>query len=398
MARSLSIAAYLASRGSADQPTRLLAYPARPEGVVIWARCTHADQLTAIETLGRKVTVDGDPITIIATLREWTHANGGRAMQEPRNKETIREFIDHWKPTLGIWVRGDLDPLLMDEMRAAKMHSILVDANGDGLEQVTGGWVPGAMKSLLSQFEAILALDKNAANRLARAGASQEAIIVSGAMEDCPPPLPCDEDERQALAKAIGTRPTWLAAAAHLAELNDLSRAHLQASRRAHRLLFIMIPRNKNDATAFAETMREKGFYVTLRSEEPEPTELTQVYVIDTDDDLGLWYRISPITFIGGTLRGGGCRDPFEATALGSAVLYGPLVAPFQRHAARLNAASASRLIRSSGDLGSIIEILLAVDKTAELAHAAWDVTSRGATVSNRIADYIRLRLEELGH
>ena len=398
MARSLSIAAYLASRGSADLPTRLLDYPARPDGVVIWARCTHPDQLTAIETLGRKVTVDGDPITIIPTIREWTHIIGGRAIQEPRSKETIREFIDHWKPTLGIWVRGDLDPLLMDEMRAAQMHCILVDANGDGLEQVTGGWVPGAMRSLLSQFEAILALDQNAADRLIRAGSPPETIIVSGAMEDCPPPLTCDETGRQALAKAIGTRPTWLAAAAHLAELGDLSRAHKQASRRAHRLLFVIAPRNLDDAHTFADAMRDQGFYVDMRSETPLPTELTQVYVIDTDDDLGLWYRLAPITFIGGTLRGGGCRDPFEATALGSAVLYGPLVAPFQRHAARLNAAGASRLIRSSSDLGAIIEILLAVDKTAELAHAAWDVTSRGAIVSNRIADYIRLRLEELGH
>ena len=242
MARSLSIAAYLASRGSADLPTRILAYPERPDGVVIWARCTHPDQLTSIETLGRKVTVDGDPITIIATIREWTHDIGDRAFQEPRTKQDIREFISHWKPTMGIWVRGDLDALLMDEMRAAEMHSILVDANGDGLEQTTGGWVPGAMRSLLSQFEAILALDKNAADRLSRAGAPQEAIIVSGAMEDCPPPLPCDEEERQEIANAIGTRPTWLAAAAHLAELNDLSRAHEQASRRAHRLLFIMIP------------------------------------------------------------------------------------------------------------------------------------------------------------
>lgn len=398
MARSLSIAAFLASRGSADQPTRILAKPKRPDGVVIWARCTHSDQLTAIETLGRKVTVDGDPITIIATLRDWSHKIGGRALEEPRSKDEIREFIHHWKPTMGIWVRGDLNPLLMDEMRAAKMHSILVDANGDGLEQVTGGWVPGAIRSLLSQFEAILALDQNAADRLTRAGAPSEVVLVSGAMEDCPLALGCDESERQALAKAIGTRPTWLAAAAQLTEINDLSRAHLQASRRAHRLLLIIVPSDYKQAPAFAEAMRQQGFYVTLRSEEAEPTELTQIYVIDTNDDLGVWYRIAPITFIGGTLRGGGCRDPFEATALGSAVLYGPLVAPFQRHAARLNAAGASRLIRSSSDLGAIIEILLSVDKTAELAHTAWDVTTRGANVSNRIADYIRMRLEELGH
>ena len=70
MARSLSIAAFLASRGSADLPTRLLDYPARPDGVVIWARCTHADQLTAIETLGRKVTVEVDGGTLHIHWRE----------------------------------------------------------------------------------------------------------------------------------------------------------------------------------------------------------------------------------------------------------------------------------------------------------------------------------------
>jgi 3-deoxy-D-manno-octulosonic-acid transferase len=95
-------------------------------------------------------------------------------------------------------------------------------------------------------------------------------------------------------------------------------------------------------------------------------------------------------------LDGDGCRDPFEAAALGSAVLYGPQVAPFQRHAGRLNAAGASRLLRSGADLGLAVETLLAADKTAELAHAAWDVTSRGATVTNRIAALIQLRLEEL--
>lgn len=398
MARSLSIAAYMVGRGSAYEQTRILSYPTRPDGVVIWARCTHIDQLTAIETLARKITIDGDPITIVSTLRDWDHAMIGRAIQEPRSKDSIREFIAHWKPLIGIWVRGDLDPLLMDEMRAAHMHSILVDANGDGLEQVAGGWVPGALRSLLSEFEVVLALDHNAAERLMRAGAHADKVLVSGAMEDCPPALPHDDDERQEIANALGTRPRWLAAAAHSAELADLGRAHLQASRRAHRLLLIIVPRVRAEAAGIAEFMRSQGFYVRLRSEEPKPTELTQVYVIDTDDDIGLWYRIAPITFMGGTLRGGGCRDPFEATALGSAVLYGPLVAPYQRHAARLNAAGASRLIRSRSELGAIIEILLSVDKAAELAHAAWDVTSRGAHVSNRIADYLRLRIEELGH
>jgi 3-deoxy-D-manno-octulosonic-acid transferase len=398
MARSLSIAAYLASLGSADRQEELATQPPRPTGTIIWARCNHRDQLTAVETLDRKLSEDGDPIQIIATMHDWQPDLVDRALPEPQGKDSIRAFIAHWQPVLAVWVRGDLDPLLLTEMRAANMQCILVDATAEGLDHVAGGWVPGAMRSLLSQFEAVLALDQHAADRLVKAGTPEDAVLVTGAMEDCAPTLPCNEAERSDVTRAIGTRPVWLAAAAHLSEWEDLCQAQQEAGRRAHRLLLIVVPQNPIISTTFANNMRSRGFQVALRSREPEPSEVTQIYIVDTEEELGLWYRIAPITYIGGTLRGGGCRDPFEATALGSAVLYGPQVAPFQRHAARLNAAGASRLIRSSNDLGPVVESLLSADKTAELAHAAWDVTSRGANVTNRIAAFIQLRLEELVH
>ena len=396
MARSLSIAAYLASLGSPDRRAQLGAQPPRPAGTIIWARCSDADQLMAVETLERKLSEDGDPIIVIATLRNWHPDLIDRALPEPQGRDMIRAFIAHWRPAMAVWVRGDLNPILLDEMRKAGLNSILVDATAEGLDQVVGGWVPGAMRSLLSQFEAVLALDHSAAAGLIKAGTHRDTVLVTGAMEDCAPTLPCSEAERNEVARAIGTRPVWLAASAHLDEWDDLCKAQQQASHRAHRLLLIVVPSDSEDAVSFADRMRGQGFHVALRSAEPNPSETTQIYVIDTPEELGLWYRIAPISYIGGTLYGGGCRDPFEATALGSAVLYGPQVAPFQRHAARLNAAGASRLIRSGSDLGPAVENLLSADVTAELAHAAWDVTSRGANVTNRIAAFIQLRLEEM--
>ena len=398
MARSLAIAAYLAGLGSSDRPKNLSEQPPRPEGTVIWARCSHPDQFNAVETLNRKLSEDGDPVYVVATLLDWNPVFAERALPEPRGRENIRSFIAHWKPVMIVWVKGDLDPILLAEMSAAKISTILVDATAEGLDHIAGTWVPGAMRSLLSHFEAVLTLDQNAADRLIKAGTPEDTVLVTGAMEDSAPVLPCIEAERSDVAKAIGTRPVWLAAAAQLDETDDLGAAHMVASRRAHRLLLIVVPKHSVMAFPIAEKMRERGFNVAMRSKEPEPSEITQVYIVDTDEELGLWYRVAPITYLGGTLKGGGCRDPFEVAALGSAVLYGPMVDPFQRHAARLNAADASRLIRSSADLGPTVESLLSADKTAQLAHAAWDITSRGANVTNRIAAFIQLRLEELVH
>lgn len=396
MARSLAIAAYLASLGSSGRPNNPTEQPPRPTGTIIWARCSHADQLTAVETLDRKLAEDGDPVHVIATLLNWSSDFADRALPEPVGRTEIRKFISHWRPVMGLWVKGDLDPILLAEMDKADVPMMFVDASAEGLDDVAGTWVPGAMRSILSQFEAVLALDQNAADRLIHAGTPADTVLVTGAMEDCAPTLPCNEAERSEITRAIGTRPVWLAAAASLDECSVIADAHRIASGRAHRLLLIFVPQQAVMAPHIARSMRERGFYVALRSEEPEPSEMTQVYVVDTEEELGLWYRIAPITYLGGTLTGGGCRDPFEAAALGSAVLYGPQVAPFRRHAARLNAAGASMLIRSGADLGPSVESLLAADKAAELAHAAWDVTSRGATVTNRIASFIQLRLEEL--
>lgn len=398
MARSLMIAAYMANLGASDRPEKLAKQPPRPPGTIIWARCNDPDQLTAVETLDRKLAEDGDPVHVVATLRDWRPEHAERALPEPAGKDAIRAFIAHWQPVMTVWVQGDFDPILMAEMRGAGLKVILVDATGDGLGQIAGTWVPGSMRSLLSQFEAVLALDHFAAERLVRAGTPEETVLITGPMEDCAPTLPCDEVERNEIAQAIGTRPVWLAAGANLTETAALCHAHQEASRRAHRLLLIVVPQNPVIGYTFADDIRQRGFHVTQRSKEPLPTEVTQVYVVDTDDDFGLWYRVAPITYMGGSLHDGGCRDPFEATALGSAVLYGPNIAPYQRHAGRLNAAGASRLLRSASDLGVAVEELLAADKAANLAHLAWDVTSRGANVTNRIAAFIQLRLEELVH
>ena len=396
MARSLSIAAYLANLGSNDQPDQVADLPPRPDGTVIWARCSSPDQLTAVETLGRKLSADGDPIHMVLTLRDWDATYADRAMLEPHGKEQIRRFLAHWQPSMCVWVSGELDAALMAELQGANLNCILVDATSEGLDHVSGRWVPGAMRSLLSQFEAVLALDQIAADRLVKAGAPVEKIIITGAMEDCAPILPCSETERTEVANAIGTRPVWLGAGVPLDEWEALCIAHQIASRRAHRLLLVVVPQNDEQVNELVQNMQARGFKVAKRSEQPDPEDPTQIYIVDTDEEIGLWYRIAPITFMGGSLIGGHCRDPFEAAALGSAVLYGPLVSPHEKHAARLNAASASQLVRSGEDLGPAVEALLSADRAAQMAHTAWDVTSRGANVTNRIADFIQLRLEEL--
>jgi len=207
----------------------------------------------------------------------------------------------------------------------------------------------------------------------------------------------CNEKERREMAALLGTRPVWLAADVPMAELDAVATAHRQASRRAHRLCLILVPANPADAVEMAAQLRRDGTTVTCRSESTDPDEATQIYLVENNAELGLWYRLAPITYLAGTLAGQGGRSPLEPAGLGSALLHGPLTAPHSADYERLASAGASRAVRSTVDLGNAVEVLLAPDKAAAMAHAAWDVTSSGAAVVNRIADLIRERIDRLG-
>ena len=51
--------------------------------------------------------------------------------------------------------------------------------------------------------------------------------------------------------------------------------------------------------------------------------------------------------------------------------------------------AGAARVVLNGAELGRAVEALLAPDRVALMAHAGWDVATRGAEVTNRIVDLI---------
>ena len=68
---------------------------------------------------------------------------------------------------------------------------------------------------------------------------------------------------------------------------------------------------------------------MALRSREELPTATTDIYVADTMGELGLFYRLAPIVFMGGSLVPRGGQNPIEAIKLGASIVHGPHVFNF---------------------------------------------------------------------
>jgi 3-deoxy-D-manno-octulosonic-acid transferase len=140
-----------------------------------------------------------------------------------------------------------------------------------------------------------------------------------------------------------------------------------------------------------------EGWAVARRSLEDQPDPEVQVYITDADTELGLWYRLAPITYLAGSLsKKGAVRDPMEPAALGSAIIHGPKAGRYGAAMGRLAASQATNLVGSSSDLAEALGELLAPDRAAKLAQAAWIVASDGAEATDMaMVTILRLMKED---
>jgi 3-deoxy-D-manno-octulosonic-acid transferase len=103
------------------------------------------------------------------------------------------------------------------------------------------------------------------------------------------------------------------------------------------------VPRHPARGEAIAHAIAASGLHVALRSREELPTATTDIYVADTMGELGLFYRLAPIVFMGGSLVPHGGQNPIEAIKLGASIVHGPHVFNFTDVYEALDSAGAAR-------------------------------------------------------
>ncbi len=401
MARSLSFAAYraLARRTPHDPPD--LTTP-RPDGALIWGHATSGAEASALVQLMARLSALRSRTHMLLTLGDGVgkpdHIKPDTTILRPvpaEHEGAIAAFLDHWRPDLCLWTGGHLRPLLIDAAGERGIAMLLIDAEETAFDAPRMRWLPDVGRRSMARFETVLAASANAAQRVLKLGVAPERVTVTGPLREGTPALPCNEPEREELAQSLTGRPVWLAAMVQPGELDTILEAHRVSTRGAHRQLLILVPDDENAGDGIAAQMTAAGLRVAQWSNGDWPVEATQVLLADTRGEMGLWYRIAPITFMGSSLvQGHGGRDPFEPAALGSAILYGPNVGRYLPEYSRLASAGAARIVKDANTLAGAITRLSAPDQAATMAHAAWEVASAGAEVTDQVLDMVQDQLD----
>ena len=338
----------------------------RPVGPLVWAHgASVGEALSLLPLIGRLVS-DRPSLEVLVTTGTVTSARlmaerlpeGSFHQYVPVDRlPYVRRFLEHWRPDVVLWAESEFWPNLITETVTRNTPMILI--NGRISPRSFAGWrqFSSLIKGLLGGFRLCLGQTEADAERLRRLGAPTVRCV--GDLKFAGLPLPVDEEELASFKEALGDRPVWLASNTHSGEEEIAATVHRQLKAKHPGLLSMIAPRHPDRGPKIAAQFRAQGLVVGQRSAGDAIWPETDVYLADTMGELGLFYRLVGIAFIGKSLVPLGGQNPLEAARLDCAIVHGPHMMNFEDITRRLNASDAAAEVADEKELEAAVARLL---------------------------------------
>ncbi len=355
----------------------------RPPGEIVWLHGASVGESLSHLPLIRRFAADRPDLTLLVTSGTATAA---QLLAERLPKGAIhqfvpldtpaaaRRFLQWWRPAAAVFVESELWPNLLLRAREQGVKLALLGARVS--EDSAQGWdhAPAAIARLLGGFDLILAQDMDTRSWMEGHGASVPGLLNLKLAGD---PLPHDPEAFIQLRGWLGDRPPIVAASTHPGEEEVVAEAFQALPPIEPRPILIVVPRHPRRGAAVAQSLREMGLSVALRSagERPEG----DVYVADTLGELGLFYELARLVVMGGAFFPNiGGHNPLEPARLGAPVISGPHVSTFRDIYAGLVEERGALIVEDEAALAAALTDLLQHPHKAEhLGEQGWRFTRR---------------------
>ena len=338
----------------------------RPEGKLVWLHGASVGESVSMLPLIQKILDTCPEAHVMVTTGTVTSAEvmkkrlPSRAFHQfiPIDKpEFTSRFLKYWHPDVALWFESEFWPSILSGLKAHNIPLILI--NGRISDRTFRRWkiFSFVCKELLSCFTLCLGQSDEDARRLKLLGAP-EALCL-GNLKYAGLPLPIDEKVKQDFQSLVQGRPLWLASSTHNDEELKIAEVHRRLKQEIPGLLTIIAPRHPQRGEEIRRDIEKSGLKTALRSQKQKPAPETDIYIADTIGEMGLWYDIADIVFIGGSLIPHGGQNFMEPARMRDAVIVGPYMHNFTDAMNRARRADAVISIQTPEELEKTVLRLL---------------------------------------
>ena len=210
---------------------RGLSQDVRPHGPLVWIHGASVGEVLAaaaliekLRALNLRILLTSGTVTSAAIVAKRFPADVIHQYVPYDSPRYVTRFLDHWRPSLALFIESDLWPNLILASAARRLPMVLI--NGRMSHRSFPRWrrVSNTISALLGRFDVCLAQSQLDADRFAALGGRN--VVTTGNLKLDVPAPPADAAKLERLMAMTRGRPVVLAASTHPGEEEILTETH----------------------------------------------------------------------------------------------------------------------------------------------------------------------------
>lgn len=365
----------------------------RPEGKLVWLHGASVGESISMLPLIQKILDNAPDVHVMVTTGTVTSADVMSKRLPERafhqfipldNPIFTTRFVKYWHPNVALWFESEFWPAMLSSIKRKNIPLILINGRISNKSFKRWQQFDFISKELLSCFTLCLGQSEEDAYRLHILGAANTLCL--GNLKYAGLPLPIDADKKKQFLKMAQNRPLWLASSTHDDEEVRIAKVHKRLKEKIPGLLTIIAPRHPQRGAEIKEAVAKLGLRSVLRSQEEKLSPESDIYIADTIGEMGLWYDIAQIVFIGGSFIPHGGQNFIEPSRMRDAVIVGPHMHNFTD---AMNRAKKADAIIQVGDTLELEETVAQLMENKELLEAKRSLAYNWANSEAKVLDGI---------
>ncbi|WP_165379621.1 3-deoxy-D-manno-octulosonic acid transferase [Rickettsiales endosymbiont of Peranema trichophorum] len=373
----------------------------RPDGKLIWFHVASVGELRAILPIVDLCINDEElrSSTILVTTMTLTASqlfvqlNLTRVIHQfvPLDSPSIvRRFLEHWKPSCAIFAESEIWPNLIFEA-SKRCNVALINATISNSSYNKWSLISSTAKEVFGLFSLIAPASNRSAQRIKKFTVRPLEKPIN--LKFFAKPLPYDEKLLRRLQELFQNRNVLLCASTHYGEESKLLRAFSIIRKQVPDVAFIIVLRHPHRAKAVSDLIRAERLTYTLKSADSNFEKAGDVYIVDTIGELGTFYRLCKLVFVGGSLVKVGGHNILEPAMLECCIITGRYFHNFEEIVSTFQESEAIVTVNNHKELAAqVIELLNAPLLMDKYSHNA----SQLMTVEHQIIGDLFLKLKQL--
>lgn len=368
----------------------------KPKGKLIWMHAASVGESMVAITLTKALNSLYPNVNFLITTGTLSSAkilekslpeNATHQFVPLDNLIIVKRFLSHWKPDLGIFIESEFWPCLVNE--SAKKFDIIV-VNARLSDKSYNRWLnrKKLFNTIVSHFKLVATQSATDLKKYKDLGC--EKAINLGNLKFANKELDVDEKQLKDLKKIFQKRQIFVASSTHTEDeevtlqiIKDFKKDKVDY----YPIIILRHPERRNE---ISKKCRDLGLSFTLRSENKSLSLKDDLYIVDSFGELGLFYSLSNITFIGGSFKRGG-HNLVEPAYFDNVIILGPDMSNFQNIATDMIQGKCAIQIADKKELAA--KILFFLDKSNEkksqelIGNARKFVDNREETLDNYLKE-----------